>query len=145
MNVELQKYDVRQLVIGVGFIGLIVGLVLGAGLFMVIDDETGDGDGEVDVTLPEEVEDDSVYTGTVEFTVATEDAETTAQELDIEVEIGGEVYEGTRSVQADVEMDEERQLRQYTVSAEGYEDASGSVIVDSNEFTEEIVVLQPAE
>ena len=140
MNVDLKQYDVRHLMIGIGIIGVIVGLVLGAGLFMFIGDETGDND--VDVTPPEEVEDDTVYTGTVEFTVATEDAETSAQELDIEVEIGGEVYEGTRSVQADVEMNEERQLRQYTVSAEGYEDASGSVIVDSNEFTEEIVVLQ---
>lgn len=140
MNVDLKQYDVRHLMIGIGIIGVIVGLVLGAGLFMFIGDETGDNG--VDVTPPEEVEDDTVYTGTVEFTVATEDAETSAQELDIEVEIGGEVYEGTRSVQADVEMNEERQLRQYTVSAEGYEDASGSVIVDSNEFTEEIVVLQ---
>ena len=140
MNVDLKEYDVRHLMIGIWIIGVIVGLVLGAGLFMFIGDETGDNG--VDVTPPEEVEDDTVYTGTVEFTVATEDAETSAQELDIEVEIGGEVYEGTRSVQADVEMNEERQLRQYTVSAEGYEDASGSVIVDSNEFTEEIVVLQ---
>lgn len=141
MNVDLKEYDVRQLMIGIGVMGVIVGLVLGAGLFIFIGDETGDN-GEVDVTPPEEVEDDTVYTGTVEFTVATEDAETSGQELDIEVEIGGEVYEGTRSVQADVEMGEERQLRQYTVSAEGYEDSSGSVIVDSNEFTEEIVVLQ---
>lgn len=150
MDIDMKNYDLRKVLLGAVVVSLLAGLTIGGGVGMWLgdspaDDPTNGTDTPDDVIPPEDTAEDDppVESGNVQFSIATRDAETSAQNLTVDVEIGNAVYSGERTVNAEIPLEEEEELRQYTVSAEGYQDYEGTVVVQSGEWVEETVVLEP--